>query len=99
MTSGVMSTNSKTIRVSLPVGIRDTFKRRCADRGQSMSERARQLVVEDVSNYQSPSERFARITNEAQSINDASGFKEPTMAEIDEFIASIRAEKRTATLA
>ena len=48
MPSGVMSADSRTMRVVLPVDIRDKFRAKCEGRGQSMSERARQLVVDDI---------------------------------------------------
>lgn len=98
MPSGVVSANSKTMRVVLPAEIRDKFRLKCEERGQSMSERARQLVVNDVLTYQTPAERFSSLTMKAAEINKASGYSEPTMEEIDAFIAEVRQERLKNTL-
>ena len=93
MPSGTMSPDSKTMRVVLPVEIRDKFRKKCEERGQSMSERARQLVVNDLLDYQTPAEKFSSLTTKAAKINEASGYQEPTMEEIDAFIAVVRQER------
>ena len=93
MPSGVMSADSRTMRVVLPVEIRDKFRAKCESRGQSMSERARQLVVDDVVDFQMPAEKFSILMSQATEINNASGYPEPTMEEIDAFIAEVRKER------
>lgn len=98
MTSGVMKADSRTMRVVLPVEIRDKFRAKCERRGQSMSERARQLVVEDVINFQTPAEKFSSLMSQASEINEASSYSEPTMEEIDSFIAEVRKERFTSKL-
>ena len=98
MPSGVMSADSRTMRVVLPVDIRDKFRAKCEGRGQSMSERARQLVVDDVLDFQTPAEKSSSLMSQATEINEASGYPEPTMEEIDDFIAEVRKERLSNTL-
>ena len=93
MPSGVMSADSRTMRVVLPVEIRDKFRAKCEQHGQSMSERARQLVVDDVLDFQTPAEKFSDLMAKAAEINESSGYSEPTMEEIDAFIAEVRQER------
>ena len=93
MPSGVISESSRTMRVVLPVEIRDKFRVKCEQRGQSMSERARQLVVDDVLDFQTPADKFSDLMSKAAEINESSGYSEPTMEEIDAFIAEVRQER------
>lgn len=93
MPAGVMSADSRAMRVILPVEIRDKFKAKCESRGQSMSERARQLVVEDIANFKTPAEKFSALLFRAALINEASGYKEPSQEEIDAFIYEVRQER------
>lgn len=98
MSITTIDSSSQAVAVILPAEVRRKFQQQCKRRGVSMAERAKQLVVADVSSKPAPSQKFEQLLKTAETINETSKYPEPSMQEIDEFIAQVRKE-RASTLA
>lgn len=88
-----MPATSEVMRVVLPPQLKAQFQEKCNRQGQKMSERMRQLVVQDLAQSESPADKLDRILASAEVKNKAAGLPEPTIEDIDEFIAAVRAER------
>lgn len=88
-----MPATSEVMRVVLPTSLKTRFQDKCSEHGQKMSERMRQLIVQDLAQEESPAEKLDRILASAEAKNKASNLPEPTIEDIDAFIASVRSER------
>lgn len=84
---------SEVMRVVLPPVLKSQFQDKCAKQGQKMSERMRQLIVQDLSQERTAADELAGILASATEKNEASGLSEPTIKDIDAFIESVRDER------
>ncbi len=89
---------SEVMRVVLPSSLKSQFQHKCAEQGQKMSERLRQLIVQDLAQEQTAADRLSSILESAAKKNEASGLPEPTIEDIDAFIDSVRDERVSAGL-
>ena len=81
------------MRVVLSPALKSQFQDRCAEQGQKMSERMRQLIVEDLAREKTPAEKLANILASADRKSKASKRPELTIDEIDAFIESVRNDR------
>lgn len=88
----------EVMRVVLPATLKSQFQSKCADQGQKMSERLRQLIVQDLAQEKTAADKLAGILASAAQKNEASGLGEPTIEDIDAFIESVRDERIAAGL-
>lgn len=87
------ATPGEVMRVVLPPTLKSQFQDKCAQQGQKMSERMRQLIVQDLSIEKTAADKLADILASAEQKNKASGLPEPTIEEVDAFIESVRDER------
>jgi hypothetical protein len=87
------TTSGEVMRVVLPKALKSEFQDKCSVQGQKMSERMRQLIVQDLSQSKTPADKLADILSSADKKNKASGLAELTIEEVDAFIASVCAER------
>jgi len=92
------TTQGEVMRVVLSPSLKSQFQDRCAEQGQKMSERMRQLIVSDLSQEKTPADKLEGILASANRKKKASGLPEPTIEEIDAFIDSVRSERIRAGL-
>ena len=85
--------NDEVMRFVVPSGVKARFKEKCARSGQGMSERMRQLVMQDVADVPSASVRLDAILGSARKKGDASDLPVPSIEDIDRYIESIRDER------
>lgn len=88
-----VSTTGEVMRVVLPPMLKVQFRERCAQQGQNMSERMRQLIAQDVSSEATPAQRLSQILASAQAKNDASALPSLSIEDIDAFIDEVREER------
>ncbi|WP_455779576.1 hypothetical protein [Gordonibacter pamelaeae] len=91
MTTTTMS--GEVMRVVLPPTLKARFQSKCADQGQNMSERMRQLIAQDLAQEATPADRLTAILASAERKNRASGLSTPTIDDVDAFIDAVRAER------
>lgn len=89
----VATAAGEVMRVILPPAIKSQFQSKCNDHGQKMSERMRQLVVQDLAAQESPADKLSAILASAERKKEASGLPEPSIEDIDAFIDAVRAER------
>jgi hypothetical protein len=90
--------HDEVIRCILPKTTKEQFQLNCIRQGQKMSERLRQLIVQDITASQgsinsTAASRLTAILDSAQAKNQASNLSTPTIEEIDAFIESVRDER------
>lgn len=84
---------SEVMRVVLSSDLKARFQEKCSANGQKMSERMRQLIVQDLAEEETPADKLSRILQSATMKNRASSLPEPTIDDIDAFIDSVRTER------
>lgn len=93
MAQSTSSNPGEVMRVVLSPTLKEDFHAKCIANGQSMSDRMRRLIVEDLAKDQTPADRLSTILNSAEVKNQASGLPTPTIEDIDAFIDSVREER------
>ncbi|MDR0308660.1 MAG: hypothetical protein LBH87_01870 [Coriobacteriales bacterium] len=97
-TTPTQAISGEVMRVVLSPNLKSQFHDRCAEQGQKMSERMRQLIVQDLAQAKTPADKLADILESASIKNKASCLPEPTIDDIDAFIESVRDERIKAGL-
>ena len=87
------TTSGEVMRVVLPPALKVQFRERCAQQGQNMSERTRQLIAQDICAEATPAQRLSQILASAQAKNEASALPALSIEDIDAFIDEIREER------
>jgi len=87
------ATSGEVMRVVLSPALKSQFQDKCTRNGQKMSERMRQLIVQDLAQEKTPADKLTEILASADRKKKASGLVEPTINEIDAFIAAVRDDR------
>ncbi|MDR1713441.1 MAG: type II toxin-antitoxin system RelB/DinJ family antitoxin [Coriobacteriales bacterium] len=83
------------IRLRVDPKTKSEFTEKCAERGTTVSQALRELINRELADGASPAERFQAIMESARLKVESSGIEEPTIDEINEYIAAVRQERRS----
>ena len=92
-------TASDSIRVRVDPAFKESVTRMCAQRGTTVSAAVRSFLADELAAYSSASDALEAIFDSADRKLEASGLPEPTVDDINGYIADIRAERVSQSLA
>lgn len=91
--------SSDIIQFRVTSQVKADFEKRCKDRGESVSEAARKLLMDDLYAPKSPLEKLNEAFASADEKLDAGDLTEPTVDEIVAYCKEVRAERSSQMLA
>lgn len=89
----------ETVQFRVPHEVKLAFSARCADEGKTISEGGREAIEEYAYGERKPADELEDIFADADKKLDAAALPEPSVEEIVEFCAKIRAERASQMLA
>lgn len=90
---------SETLRIRVEPGFKEEVTRMYEQRGTTVSAAVRAFLASELASYTAALDTFDSIMASADAKVQASGLREPTIEEINEYVSRIRAERSDDSLA
>jgi antitoxin component of RelBE/YafQ-DinJ toxin-antitoxin module len=85
---------TETIRIRVEPQLKHALQRRCKRDNTTLSQTIRDLLKNEASRPTTALERFDAIMQGSRQKTEASGLREPTIEDINRYIAAIRIERQ-----
>ena len=92
-------TASDVLRIRVDPEFKESVSHMYEQRGTTVSQAVRSFLVEELAAYSSAVDAFDAIMASADAKVEASGMREPTIDELNDYVSRIRAERSGLALA
>ena len=90
---------TETLRIRVEPGFKESVTRMYQQRGTTVSQAVRSFLAGELAAHSSAADAFDAIMASADAKAASSGIGEPTIGEINDYIARVRAERADQSLA